>query len=59
MYPVGLCLHILLDASVCLGVGFLVGPLVQCAGAFGFLFSKILKVCSLAHKMSKPLCYIL
>ena len=36
MYPVGLCQHILLDASLHVCRWFLVGPVSECLGAFGF-----------------------
>ena len=36
MYPVGLCLHILSDASLHVCKWFLVGPVSECLGAFVF-----------------------
>ena len=44
MYPVRLCLHVLPDASLHVCRRFLVGPVSECLGAFGFLrmFSSML-----------------
>ena len=36
MYPVRLCLHVLPDASLHVCRWFLVGPVSECLGAFGF-----------------------
>ena len=40
MYPVRLCLHVLPDASLHVCRWFLVGPVSECLGAFGFYFER-------------------
>ena len=40
MYPVRLCLNILPGASLHVCRGFLVGPVSECLGAFGFFVLK-------------------